>query len=121
MANVPAKKSVPTLAELRKTPNQLAAETPEETAERYGIDPEVPEENLDNPNIQVHREDYYKQVPSSTHLHPDIAADPQNRGITEPSTDVAQLKRGDTYIGHVFATDEDDRKLKNVNERNNKE
>lgn len=42
---------------VEKTPDQIASETPEESAARYGIDTS----KLKN-----------KQVPSGTHLHPDV-------------------------------------------------
>jgi len=119
MPSTPAKKAVPSLSTLTgreesnepyvsdsvvalrtdRTPAQLAAETPEETAERYGIDTEISDEDADNPRVQAYRDTLVNQVPSGTHLHPDIAMDLQNRGVAEQHTDNAQVKRVivDTY------------------------
>lgn len=82
-----------------KTPAELAAESPAETAERYNINTEISDEDADNPRVQVYRDTLVNQVPSGTHLHPDIAKDLQNRGIAEQHTDNAQVKRQivDTY------------------------
>lgn len=76
-----------------KTPAELAAETPAETQARYGIDQSVTDEDADNPRVQVYRDTIVNQVPSGTHLHPDIAKDLLNRGIAETTTDSAQVKR----------------------------
>lgn len=82
-----------------KTPAELAAETPDETDARYGKAPVVSQEDLDNPRVQVYKDTVIKQVPSGTHLHPDIARDMFNRGISDSSTDNAQVRRitTDTY------------------------
>jgi len=76
-----------------KTPAELAAETPGQTASRYGIDQTVTDEDADNPRVQAFRDTHVNQVPSGTHLHPDIAKDLLNRGISEQHTDNAQVKR----------------------------
>lgn len=76
-----------------KTPSELAAETPDEAEQRYGKGPEPTEEDLDNPQIQVYRDDVVKQVPSGTHLHPDIVKDLTQRGIAGHRTDNAQVVR----------------------------
>lgn len=75
-----------------KTPAELAAESPDEAAARYGTR-EVTDEDLKNPNVQVYPDSGVRQVPSGTHLHPDIAKDLLNRGISENTTDSAQVKR----------------------------
>ena len=82
-----------------KTPAELAAETPDETAARYGVDTSITDEDADNPRVQAYRDTHVDQVPSGTHLHPDVAKDLQNRGISERGTDNAQVKRmvTDTY------------------------
>lgn len=82
-----------------KTPAELVAETPEETAKRYNIDNRISDEDADNPRVQVYRDTLVNQVPSGTHLHPDVAKDLLNRGIAEQHTDNAQVKRviTDTY------------------------
>lgn len=82
-----------------KTPAELAAESPEEAAVRYNIDNTISDEDADNPRVQVYRDTLVNQVPSGTHLHPDIAKDHLNRGIAEQTTDSAQVKRQiiDTY------------------------
>ena len=121
--STPAKKTVPSLSDLKnkkednneksepvlsehvvstvpnKTPAELAAETPEETAARYNIDQTITDEDAENPRVQVYKDTYVKQVPSGTHLHPDVAKDLANRGISENTTDNAQVKRTitDTY------------------------
>lgn len=78
---------------VNKTPAELAAETPDETAERYGIDTKITKEDAENPRVQVYEDTVVKQVPSGTHLHPDIAKDLLNRGISANTTDSAQVKR----------------------------
>lgn len=87
-----------------KTPAELAAETPDETAARYDIQDRATDEDFDNPNVQVYRDDVVKQVPSGTHLHPDIAKDLQNRNISDNTTDSAQVTRRVTEY-HAFAGD----------------
>jgi hypothetical protein len=82
-----------------KTPAELASETPDETAARYGINTEISDEDANNPRVQSYRDTRVRQVPSSTHLHPDIAKDNFNRGIVDQGTDNAQVRRvvSDTY------------------------
>lgn len=87
-----------------KTPAELAAETPDQTAARYGIDPTITDEDAENPRVQVYRDTKVNQVPSGTHLHPDIAKDLLNRGISEQHTDNAQVRRVTTE-GYDFAPD----------------
>lgn len=76
-----------------KTPAELAAETPDETAARYNVDTSITEEDAANPRVQVYKDTQVRQVPSGTHLHPDIAKDYANRGISQNTTDSAQVKR----------------------------
>lgn len=87
-----------------KTPAELAAETPDETAKRYGIDTSITEEDAENPRVQVYKDTYVRQVPSGTHLHPDIAKDLMNRGISQHTTDSAQVSRVIT-VDYDFAPD----------------
>lgn len=94
-----------TLTELTKTPNELSAETPDETAARYGIDTSVTKTDEDNRRVEFSEADFMSQVPSGTHLHPDIAKDLQNRGISAPTTDNAQIRKGDIFVGYDFADD----------------
>src|SRR3954468_24606745 len=86
-----------------KTPLEMSQETPEETAERYNIDQTVTETDEKNPRVNWSENDFMAQVPSGTHLHPDIAKDMANRGISAPTTDNAQIRKGDTFIGYDFA------------------
>lgn len=96
-----AKKDVPSLNEvLNKTPAELSTETPEDTAKRYDIDTSVTDEDAENPRVQVYKDTVVKQVPSGTHLHPDIAKDLMNRGISAPSTDNAVVKREIVEVQH---------------------
>jgi hypothetical protein len=76
-----------------KTPAELSAETPDETAARYGLDTSITDEDADNPRVQAYKDTVVRQVPSGTHLHPDVAKDLQNRGISQHTTDSAQVKR----------------------------
>lgn len=76
-----------------KTPAELSSESPEESAKRFGIKTEVTKEDIANPRVQVYSDTVLKQVPSGTHLHPDIAKSTQNYGIAERTTDSAQVKR----------------------------
>lgn len=87
-----------------KTPAELAAETPEETAARYGVDTSITKKDANNPRVQVYKDTHVRQVPSGTHLHPDIAKDLLNRGISEHTTDNAQVKRTITET-YDFAPD----------------
>lgn len=87
-----------------KTPAELASETPDETAKRYGIKNTVTQEELDNPRVQVYEDTKLTQIPSSTHLHPDVAKDLQNRGISLQGTDNAQVSRN-YNSGYDFAPD----------------
>lgn len=87
-----------------KTPAELAAETPAQTASRYGIDQSVTDEDANNPRVQAYRDTHVNQVPAGTHLHPDIAKDMLNRGISEMHTDNAQVKRTVTEY-YDFAPD----------------
>lgn len=96
---------LPSLEDLTKTPNELAAETPAETAERYGIDQTVTTTDAENPRVEWSEDDFMSQVPSGTHLHPDIAKDLQNRGISAPTADVGQIRKGDVFVGYDFAVD----------------
>lgn len=89
---------------INKTPAELAAETPAETADRYNIDTSITDEDADNPRVQVYKDTIVKQVPSGTHLHPDIAKDLHNRGISEQHTDNAMVKR-EIATGYDFAPD----------------
>jgi hypothetical protein len=69
-----------------KTPAALAAETPEETSARYGVTAEG-------------------QVPSGTHLHPDVAEDYAKRGVNVRTTDSAQVTRQGAVDIYDFAPD----------------
>lgn len=89
-----------------KTPADLAAESADETAARYGIDQTSTEEDINNPRVQVYRDTKVNQVPSGTHLHPDIARDLLNRGIAETHTDNAQVTRSKVEY-YDFAPDAD--------------
>lgn len=91
-----------------KTPAELAAETPAQTEARYGAPANgvATDEDLDNPNTMASRRDLVNQVPSGTHLHPDVAKDLMNRGIQEQHTDNAGVKRTSTEY-FSFAPDAD--------------
>lgn len=88
-----------------KTPAELASESPEETAARYGVDTSISDADADNPRVQVYRDTRVEQVPAGTHLHPDIAKSLQNRGITEMHTDNALVRHPDTAPTYDFAPD----------------
>lgn len=90
---VPDETTTPPSVLMNKTPSELAAETPDETAARYDIDTSITDDDAENPNVQVYKDTTMKQVPSGTHLHPDIAKDLSNRGISENTTDSAQVTR----------------------------
>lgn len=93
-------------AGIDKTPDEMSVETPAETTARYNIDTEISDEDADNPRVQVYRDTLVNQVPSGTHLHPDVAKDLLNRGIAETHTDNAQVKRQVTEV-YDFAPDAD--------------
>lgn len=82
-----------------KTPSELAAESADEAAARYGVDTSITKEDADNPRVQVYEDTRVYQVPSGTHLHPDVAKDLQNRGISSHTTDSAQVSR---TISHEY-------------------
>jgi hypothetical protein len=87
-----------------KTPEELSSESADETAARYGITNEVSKEDIENPRVQVYADTVVKQVPSGTHLHPDVAKSLHNYGIAERTTDSAQVKRTITET-YDFAPD----------------
>lgn len=87
-----------------KTPAELAAESPDETATRYNINTDISKEDARNPRVQAYDSDVVRQVPSGTHLHPDVAKDMRNRGISDNTTDSAQVKRTVTET-YDFAPD----------------
>lgn len=87
-----------------KTPAELSSETPKQTAQRYGIDQTITDEDADNPRVDLFRDTHVNQVPSGTHLHPDIAKDLMNRGISEQHTDNAAVRRTSTEY-YSFAPD----------------
>lgn len=87
-----SEKKTPSLSELlenkvnvTKTPNELAAETPQETQERYGINDEVPDDVHDNPNVTIDRDNRVPQIPGGTHLHPDVAKETYNSSLGVPT------------------------------------
>lgn len=85
-----------------KTPDEMSTEPPRETAERYNITNEVSEADVKNPRVQIYSDTVIKQVPSGTHLHPDVAKSLHNYGIADRTTDSAQVKRSITET-HDFA------------------
>lgn len=85
-----------------KTPDEMSTEPPRETAERYNITNEVSEADVKNPRVQIYSDTVIKQVPSGTHLHPDVAKSLHNYGIADRTTDSAQVKRTITET-HDFA------------------
>jgi hypothetical protein len=87
-----------------KTPAELSQESADETAARYNINTDVTQEQIDNPRIQIYKDTVVKQVPSGTHLHPDVAKDLANRGISLQGTDNAQVQRW-AIDTHDFAPD----------------
>lgn len=88
-----------------KTPDELSAESADETADRYNINSEISKTDAENPRVQAYNETRTYQVPSGTHLHPDIAKSQQNRGIAETHTDNAMVKHQDTAPTYDFAPD----------------
>lgn len=97
---------------INKTPAGLAAETPEETARRYGITDEVPEDVHNNPNVVATNDNRNFQIPSGTHVHPDVAKDNYNR-IVGGRTENGEVTVN--HIQHVYATEApvDDKGIKN--------
>lgn len=92
LASVMSKEEAKEVKEVKptaeKTPDQVAAETPEESAARYGID---------TSKLKA------KQVPSGTHLHPDVV----ESMLSVPGsqmTDNAQVQRV-VSDGYEFAPD----------------
>jgi hypothetical protein len=87
-----------------RTPAQLASETAEETAARYNLKAEPTEADTKNPRVQVYADSEFKQIPSGTHLHPDVVIDmASRRGLTH-GTDNAQVRREITHE-YDFAPD----------------
>lgn len=66
---------------INKTPADLAAETPQESANRYGISSDIPDDVHNNPNSTITRDNTNYQIPGGTHLHPDIARTTYNRSV----------------------------------------
>lgn len=94
-----------------KTPAELSAETPEQTANRFNISDEIPEDIANNPNVQVYADDKNFQIPGGTHVHPDIAKDNYNRAVGSPSSNVGTTR---VVSENVYATEaeQDDKGLK---------
>lgn len=97
---------------INKTPFDMSAESAAETMERYGYSDQVPQELIDNPNVEtIHLMKNY-QIPGGTHIHPDVARDNYNRivgGRTEHgNVDVVTQQK-------VYATEApvDDKGIKN--------
>jgi hypothetical protein len=99
-----------------KTPAELSAESPEETARRFNINDEIPQDVADNPNVQVYAGDKNFQVPGGTHLHPDVAKDNYNRSLNNAGNSVSTSR---TVSENVYATEaeQDDKGRKNVFDR----
>lgn len=86
---------------INKTPADLSSETPEESRLRFGIPNEVPDDVHNDPNVTANRDMGFVQIPSGTHLHPDIARDNYNRGVGGQAEN-SQVTR--TVTEHVYAT-----------------
>lgn len=114
-----------------KTPADLAAESPAASQRRYGINDEVSDDVHNNPNIQVRKDEGVQQIPSGTHLHPDVARDnynrsiglqPENGAVTRNVTEFAYAEeaehddKGLKGTGVVTSTDDDERDIKRDNE-----
>ncbi len=97
-----------------KTPAELAAETPDESAARYGIDRTITDEDDKNPRVEASHENLFPQIPSGTHLHPDIAKSTQNRGI---GTTTENASFSQAVVGYDYAEEApiDDKGIKNSN------
>jgi len=103
--------TIPQANVINKTPADMSAETPKETQQRYGISDEVPKEVDENPNVMAHAAMGNYQIPSGTHLHPDIARDNYNRAVGTGT------ERGEVQVARtqmVFATENenDDKGIK---------
>lgn len=95
---------------INKTPADLAAETPEQSARRYGIGSEVPEDVIKNPNVQQFGDANF-QIPSGTHLHPDVARDNYNRSL-QGGTESGATTRVITSNVYAAEAEVDDKGIK---------
>lgn len=87
---------------INKTPADISAESAEETMRRYGYSDEVPQELIDNPNVETDRLMKNYQIPGGTHLHPDVARDNYNR-IVGGRVEHGNVQR--TVNEQVYATE----------------
>lgn len=94
LAKVPDSKGQNTVSGMAidKTPADLAAETNQEQAERYGIDGEISDQDNDNPAVDRNRDNVQPEIISGTHLHPDLARDYKYQDVgTENGTYTRQV------------------------------
>jgi hypothetical protein len=93
-----------------KTPAQLSQETPEETAERYGLDNTITDEDDKNPRVPLNKDQVFPQVASGTHLHPDIATDTvRNQNLTIPDASRGAVSRTVVEFAYADESPNDDK------------
>lgn len=99
-----------------KTPAELSAETADETAARYNISSEIPDDVANDPNVQVYADNKDFQIQGGTHVHPDIAKDNYNRAVGSPNNSVMTTR---TVSENVYAGEAelDDKGRKDVFDR----
>lgn len=98
---------------INKTPADMSAETAEESAKRFGISDEIPEDVANNPNVQFYGDNKNYQIPGGTHLHPDVARDNYNRSL-DPVNHSTQSSRVVTELVFASEAEVDDKGRKNA-------
>ncbi len=106
-----------TMNPINKTPAELSAETPAETAKRFGISDEIPDDVHDNPNVKATRDNRNYQIPGGTHLHPDVAKDNYNRSIGG-RTEHGEVTMMTTQTVYATEASLDDKGIKNEQPEN---
>jgi hypothetical protein len=91
-----------------KTPAELAAETPKETQERFGIVSDIPDDVHNDPSNSVSRDNRVPQVMGGTHLHPDVARSTYNDSLGL-SSDQAAVNVERTAFVYANEAEEDDK------------
>lgn len=103
---------------INKTPADMAAETPAETAKRYGINDKVPQDVHDNPNVAATNDNKLFQIPGGTHVHPDVARDSYNRMVGGRPSESGQVTVTDTQMVFAQPAEFDDKGINNPQPEN---
>jgi hypothetical protein len=102
------------LNSVNKTPADMSSESAAESAKRYGISEDIPDEIAANPNVLVYKDTKNYQIPGGTHLHPDVARDNYNRNIA-PLQEHGRVTRVVSENVYAAEAERDDKGIKDLN------